>query len=103
MIPTKGSRTCIEPLAEAGDRESPGATEADLCLVLVASTDANLRCPGGAYTLEKEEKEGKKEKRKKEPFPCPCLATSKKAQPEICVGYEGVGLNTSILHFRTAS
>jgi hypothetical protein len=64
VIPTKGSRTCIEPLAEAGDRESPGATEADLCLVLVASTDANLRCPGGAYTLEKEEKEGKKEERK---------------------------------------
>lgn len=50
-----------------------------------------------------ERREGREERRKKEPFPCPCLATSKKALPEIWVGYEGVGLNTSILHFRTAS
>lgn len=67
--------------------------------MLVASIDANLRCPGGAYTLEKEEKEGREERKKKKgPFPCLCLATYKKAQPGIWVGYEGIGLNTSILH-----
>lgn len=47
----------MEPLAEVGDRERPGATETRLWLVLVASTHANMRCPGGACALEKEEKD----------------------------------------------